>query len=141
MTPFADAQVRAKFDAHPAIPRKRLLALRELVFRVAAATTGVGEMQESRKWGEPSYTSRNKAGSPLRMDWKARAPDHYAMYFHCQTDLVEMARTLFPMDFKFEGKRALVLPLSDTLPTGALEICIAAALTYHLPKRSSQQVD
>jgi hypothetical protein len=134
MTPFSNPAVRAKFEAYPPVPRKRLLALRELIFRVAAATPGVDLVEESLKWGEPSYTTRNKAGSPFRMDWKARAPDEFAMYFHCQTDLVEMFRTMFPNDFRFEGNRALVLALGHKVPADELAVCISAALTYHRNK-------
>lgn len=75
MTPFSNLAVQAKFASYPLVPRKRLLALRELIFRVATDTPGVGEVEESLKWGEPSYTTLNKSGSPFRMDWKARAPD------------------------------------------------------------------
>jgi hypothetical protein len=136
MKPFANPEVQAKFDAYPFAARRRLLALRELVFRVAAATPGVGELDESLKWGEPTYTPCNKAGSPFRMDWKAKAPDEYAMYFHCQTGLVEMFRTMFPNDFRFEGNRALVLALDNKVPTDELAVCISAALTYHRNKRN-----
>ncbi|MDZ7937864.1 MAG: DUF1801 domain-containing protein [Rhodoferax sp.] len=141
MTPFAKPEVQAKFDAYPPVARKRLLALRELVFRVAAVTHGVGDVDESLKWGEPSYTTRNKAGSPFRMDWKARAPDQYAVYFHCQTGLVEMFKTMFPNDFTFEGNRALVLALSRKLPADELTVCIAAALTYHVKQREIRRAD
>ena len=132
MTPFTKPEVHAKFAAYPPVPRKRLLALRELVFRVAAATPGVGDIAESLKWGEPTYTTINKVGSPFRIDWKEKTPDQYAMYFHCQTDLVDVFRTLFPKDFTFEGNRALVLTLTGNMPEDELAFCIAAALTYHL---------
>lgn len=139
MTPFANPEVQAKFDTYPLAARRRLLALRELVFRVAAATPGVGEVEESLKWGEPTYTPRNKAGSPFRMDWKAKAPDDYAVYFHCQTGLVEMFKTMFPGDFRFEGNRALVLALDSKVPADELTVCISAALTYHRNKRKDLQ--
>ena len=42
MKRFADPAVAAVFDAYPAALRKRLLALRELVFDVAARIDGVG---------------------------------------------------------------------------------------------------
>ena len=138
MTPFSNPEVRAKFSSYPAVPRKRLLALRELIFRIAAATPGVGELEESFKWGEPSYATRSKAGSPFRMDWKARAPDQYAMYFHCQTNLVEIFRTMFPKDFRFEANRALVLALRSPMPEDELAVCISAALTYHLKKQAGR---
>ncbi|APW42079.1 DUF1801 domain-containing protein [Rhodoferax saidenbachensis] len=139
MTPFSNPEVQARFNAYPPGPRKRLLALRELVFRVAAATPGVGEIAESLKWGEPSYTTSNKAGSPFRMDWKEKSPDQVAMYFNCQTDLVEIFRTLFPQDFRFEGNRALVLALSSKAPEEELAFCIAAALIYRLKKREGKR--
>lgn len=135
MKPFASTEVAAKFDAYPPRARRRLLALRELVFQTAASTVGVGEIEESLKWGEPAYVPKNKGGSTIRMDWKKKDPDQYAIYFNCQTNLVATFQTLFPNDFKFEGNRALVLPLAGKMPKDSLSICIAASLTYHLRKR------
>ncbi|MCF8197453.1 MAG: hypothetical protein K9J42_01705 [Sulfuritalea sp.] len=56
------------------------------------------------------------------------------MYFNCRTTLVEMFRTTFAGDFRFEGNRAIVFDIADTPPTDALGFCIAAALTYHRNK-------
>lgn len=140
MKSFANAEVLAKFDSYPPNVRQKLLALRELVFRTAAATEGVGEIEETLKWGEPAYVTKNKSGSTIRMDRKKNDPNHYAMYFHCQTNLVETFRTMFPQDFKFEGNRALVFALEDKFPQDSLAICIAASLTYHLKKRSLARV-
>ena len=39
------------------------------------------ELEETLKWGEPSYLV--KKGSTIRMDWKSKAPNQYAMYFKC----------------------------------------------------------
>jgi hypothetical protein len=44
-------------------------------------------------------------------------------------------RTLFPNEFVFEGNRAIVFNVADTVPTDALTICIGAALTYHRPTK------
>jgi len=137
MRSFANAAVAAKFDAYPPNVRRKLLALRELVFRTATATEGVGEIEETLKWGEPAYLTRNKSGSTVRMDWKKNDPDHYAMYFNCQTTLVDTFRTLFPHDFQFDGNRALVFSLDGQVPQDALALCIAASLTYHAKKRRS----
>jgi hypothetical protein len=138
MKSFSDARVAAKFDSYPPNIRRKLLDLRELVFHIAAATEGVGEIEESLKWGEPAYITKNKSGSTVRMDWKKNDPNHYAMYFHCQTNLVETFRTIFPNDFKFEGNRALVFSIDDEVPQDSLAICIAASLTYHIKKRSAR---
>jgi hypothetical protein len=135
MKAFSNPQVAAKFAAYPPKVRRKLLALRELVFRTAATTEGVGEIEESLKWGEPAYATVNKAGSTFRMDWKKKDPDHYALYFNCQTNLVETFRTAFPEDFRFQGNRALEFSLEDKLPRDSLAMCIEAALTYRLGRR------
>jgi Domain of unknown function (DU1801) len=137
--PFADPQVKARFDAYPPEARKKLLLLRELVFRTAESTDGVGELEESLKWGEPAYATKSKAGSTVRMDWKRKSPHRCAMYFHCQTNLIEMFRTLFPNDFKYEGNRALIFEISDKVPEDALAFCIAASLRYHLDRQEAKR--
>jgi len=132
VSPFKNTSVAAKFESYPPVVRRKLLALRELVFRTARSHPEVGELEETLKWGEPAYVTKNGAGSTVRMDWKAKAPNRYAVYFHCQTNLVESFRAMFPNDFKFEGNRAVVFEVEDRVPLDALGICIAASLTYHL---------
>ncbi len=123
------------FQAYPKAMRARLMFLRQLIFDTAAQTDGVGELQETLKWGEPAYlTPQTKSGSTIRIDWKKSAATQYAMFFHCQTTLVETFRSLFPNDFKFEGNRSLVFDKDDEIPVDALRYCIAMALTYHLKK-------
>ena len=135
MKPFKDAAVAQVFEAYQAAMRRNLLALRELIFTTAAQTDGVGELEETLKWGEPAYvTTKTKVGSTVRIAWKAAAPTQYAIYFNCNTNLVETFRTLFPNDFKFEGNRAIVFTDSATITNDALAFCIAAALTYHRSK-------
>lgn len=136
MTPFQNPNVKAKFEGYPAGVRRKLLELRELVFRTASTTPGAGEIEETLKWGEPAYVTRNKAGSTIRIDWKSKDPEHYAMYFHCQTNLVETFRSLFPRDFRFEGNRAILFELDGSIPSDALTWCVAASLTYHLNRGS-----
>ena len=136
MRPFHDPAVAAKFEAYPPAVRRKLLALREVVYRTAASTPGVSEIVETLKWGEPAYVTKAKTGSTFRMDWKSKDPGHYRMYFHCQTNLVETFRTLFPNDFQFEGNRALVFSMSEQVPADELSVCMALALTYHLAKAS-----
>lgn len=132
MKPFSNAAVAEAFEACPPAIRRKLLALRTLIFETAASTEGVGELEESLKWGEPAYlTSATGSGSTVRIAWKKSRPSQYAMYFHCQTNLVETFRTLFPTEFKFEGNRAIVFNDADVVPTDSLAFCIAAALTYH----------
>ena len=132
MYPFQNAAVADVFGGYPAPARRKLLALRELIFKTAADTEGAGPLEETLKWGEPAYlTTQTKSGSTVRIAWKPARPQHYAVYFNCQTRLVDTFRTIFPRDFQFEGNRAIVFAVADRLPTQEAAWCIAAALTYH----------
>ena len=125
------AEVAAVFAGYPPAPRRRLLALRALILDTAAETPGVGELEESLRWGEPAYlTSASKSGSTIRIAWKPAAPKQYAIYFHCQTNLVGTFRRLFPDKFRFEGSRAISFDANARVPTKELARCIALALTY-----------
>ena len=137
MKPIQSPAVAAVFERYPPKPRRKLLALRKLILETAAATDGVGPIEETLKWGEPAYlTSQSKSGSTIRIDWKESAPHQYAMYFHCRTTLVEDFRRMFPDTFSFEGNRSIVFDENERVPKGPLSACIAAALTYHLNKKA-----
>jgi hypothetical protein len=97
----------------------------------ASTTAGVGPITETLKWGEPAYlTNATRSGSTIRLGWRAATPDHFAIFFNCQTTLVDTFRTVFP-ELEYEANRAIVLSASETLPTETLRECFAAALTYH----------
>jgi hypothetical protein len=131
MRAFADVAVAGAFAAHPVPVQRTLLALRALIFRTAERTPGVGKLEETLKWGQPAYlTPESKSGSTIRIDRHAEDPARVALYFHCQTSLVESFRKRFP-ELAFEGNRAIVLRAGARLPESALSACIAAALTYH----------
>ena len=138
MKPIANTAVAKAFEAYPPNIRRKLLALRSLILKTAASTEGVGDLEETLKWGEPAYlTSESKIGSTIRINWKKSAPGKYAIYFNCQTSLVETFKTLFPKEFEFEGNRAIVFSESGAVPTDALALCIRAALTYHRSKKNA----
>ena len=134
MKRFADRGVAAVFKAYPADLRRRLMSLRELVFRTAAHTEGVGALGETLKWGQPSYlTAETGSGTTVRID-RLKKGDGYAIYFHCQSGLVGQFKELYPDTFRYEGKRAIVFDLKDRVPVKALRHCIGLALTHHLRK-------
>jgi len=133
---FSDPSVDAVFETYPTPVKTKLLALRRLIFETARTTAGVGALQETLKWGQPSYlTTETKSGSTVRIDQVKSAPDGYAIYFHCQTDLVATFRDLYPTEFTYGGNRSILLNAKDRVPEPALRHCIALALTYHLNKR------
>ena len=132
---FSDPAVEAAFDAYPKPLKARLLALRRLIFDTARTVEGVGPLQETLKWGQPSYlTPTTKSGSTVRID-RMKSANQYAIYFHCQTNLVETFRELYPAELSYGGNRSIILNANDEVPEPALRHCVALALTYHLNKR------
>ena len=132
---FADPNVAAVFDRYPRPLRDRLLALRQLIFDTAAATDGVGALDETLKWGQPSYlTAATNSGTTIRIDALKNDPQHYALFVHCQTSLIATFRELYPDELRYDGKRAVVLDTDDPFPADALRHCIGLALTYHRNK-------
>ena len=129
---FEDPDVAAVFETYPQALREKLSVLRDLIFDTAAATDGVGELHETLKWGQPSYlTTASKSGSTIRIDRVKSAPDRYAIYFHCQTNLVATFRELYPTEFTYEGNRSIIFEADDAVPQEALRHCLSLALTYH----------
>ncbi|HLZ02738.1 MAG TPA: DUF1801 domain-containing protein [Bradyrhizobium sp.] len=127
----ADPSVAAVFDAYPAPVRRRLMALRKLILDTAHAIEGVGAIEEALKWGQASYlTSETRSGSTIRIDRVKSAGDEVAVFFHCQTNLVETFRELYP-ELRYSGNRAILLDAKAKIPEVALRHCVALALTYH----------
>ena len=131
MRRFEDAGVAAVFRGYPPDLRARLMSLRELIFDVASRTAGVGRLTETLKWGQPSYlTTESGSGTTVRLD-ALKNHDGYAVYFHCQSGLVDLFRTIYPETFVYEGKRAILLGTTARVPRRALGHCLALALTHH----------
>jgi hypothetical protein len=125
--------VKTVLDNYPKRVRSKMRHLRKLVLETASETEGLKQLEETLKWGEPSYLTKH--GSTIRMDWKAKKPDQYAMYFKCTSKLVPTFKVVYDDLFDFEGDRAIVFQLGDTVPDEALKSCIKAGLTYHKVKQ------
>jgi len=126
-------EVETVFRNYPEGVRKKMLILRKLVIETAKEIDGLNMLEETLKWGEPSYLTKN--GSTLRIDWKSKTPNQYAMYFKCTSRLVETFKMIFKNKFNFEGNRALVFQMEDDIPKDELKNCIKAALSYHKVKQ------
>tara|TARA_Y100000588_G_C13565558_1_gene632311 strand:+ start:132 stop:551 length:420 start_codon:yes stop_codon:yes gene_type:complete len=122
-------QTKQVFDNYPKEVQAQMLHLRKLVLEVAENIQGLEKLEETLKWGEPAYITKH--GSTLRMDWKAKNPDQYAMYFQCTSQLVPTFRFLYPEKLKFEGNRAVVFDLKEEIPEKEVKHCISMALQYH----------
>ena len=128
--------VGAVFKSYPKKIRAKLMFLRQLILETASVTEGVGELEETLKWGEPSYlTPKTKSGSTIRIDWKKTQEEQYAMYFKCTANLVVAFRERYPTEFKYGGNRSIIFKIDDEVPVKELKSCISLALTYHLNKK------
>lgn len=120
------------FENYPDSVCPKMEKLRELVLEAASEVDGLENLEETLKWGEPSYLTKH--GSTVRMDWKEKKPDQYAMYFKCTSKLVPTFKELYQDTFIFEGDRAIVFKLDEKIPEKELKHCIKLALTYHKVK-------
>ncbi len=126
-------QTQSVFDDLPNAVADRLVILRQLILETAAVDPAVGPLEETLKWGEPAYlTSTTKSGTTIRINRHKKSDNHYAIYVHCQTDLVERYKQLYGDILQFEGTRAVVFDVDQEIPTKAVQHVIAMALTYHL---------
>jgi hypothetical protein len=114
--------------------RETALSLVQLVKDTAAGLPVVGPLQDSLKWGEPSFAPKRKnVGSSVRI--AARRDGKIAMNFICHTGLVDRFREIYAGRLEFEGNRTIVVDPSKPLPRAELQHCMGMALTYHLEKR------
>lgn len=65
-----------KISTYPAQAVTALKKVREHI--LLAAKECDLDVEETLKWGEPSYVC--KGGSTVRFDWKAKYPEQYAVY-------------------------------------------------------------
>ncbi|MHA7899467.1 MAG: DUF1801 domain-containing protein [Henriciella sp.] len=128
---------RAVADALAACPsagRSHVWAIRDLIYHTAGKTTGVGEIEETLKWGEPAYlTHRPKSGTTIRLGWTADGT-RARLFVPCQTTLIETWRERYGDTLTLVGDREVSLPTDQPLPRAELQHCIAMALTYHSRK-------
>lgn len=133
---FENPEVAALFESYPKEIKTKLMFLRHLIFSVASRTAGVGKLEETLKWGQPSYlTTQTQSGSLVRIDQIKSQEGKYAMFFHCQTTLVDTFKEMYRGQFEFGGNRSIIFNVKDKVPVKELSHCISMALTYHLNKK------
>lgn len=132
--PPMPSAVADALENYPAHVRARLTEIRALIFATAERAELVGEITETTKWGEPAYLS--KFGSTVRLGAPRGRPDHWAIYFNCNTSLVESFRHRWGRRLTYEGNRALIFNCTDDAPGEILQQCIETALAYQLIKKT-----
>ncbi len=121
---------------HSPAVQTSLIALRALVLATAKTTPGVGDIEVGLRWGQQSFlTHKTGSGSTIRIGIERNEPETVAMFFHCQSGLIDTFRELYGDKLAYEGKRALLFPAGKRIPAKMLAHCIGLALTHHLRKK------
>jgi len=128
-----DPRVIVKINNIPPKPKLKLNYLRKLIIKVASEDDLIEEIEETLKWGEPSYLT--KKGSTLRINWNPKTPEQYAIYFKCTSKLVPTFKEVYNDLFNYENNRAIVFKLDDVIPEKELIECIRVTLNYHTLKK------
>ncbi len=121
------------FESYPKVIRSKLTHLRKLILETANKVESIDEIEETLKWGEPSYLVKN--GSTIRLGWKPSIPNEYGIYFNCNSILVPTFKILFDKFFKYEKNRAILFDINENVPEQELKECIELALRYHKLKK------
>lgn len=129
--PSPSPEVAEALGALPSELQPGLQALRELIFEVAE-NVGAAPLQESLKWGQPSYLSARPRESTAVRIGANKDREHVALFFHCQSSVVPEFRAMFPDDFRYDGNRAVLFRPGEDLQKDKLRLCIAHALQYRV---------
>lgn len=136
--PFADKKVKSVFDAYPRSLRTRLDQVRDIIFEVASETEDIGPIEETLKWGQPSYlTCETNSGTTVRIDRMGWEKDKYCLFVHCQSGVLDQFRAAFGKQFDYDGNRGVILDAKNELPEEAIRHFVWLALTYHIRKKRS----
>ncbi|MEM7100432.1 MAG: DUF1801 domain-containing protein [Pseudomonadota bacterium] len=112
---------------------RKLNTLINLVRTTGERIPQLGGLTQTTKWGQTSFLPvKARVGTTVRVDHHDE--QHVALYVHCQTNLVETFKTLFP-ELEYSGNRAILFETSKPLPKDAIKVCVEAAFLYHLNKR------
>lgn len=127
-----DDSVRQVYAAADAITRRNMLRLRQLIFDVATDTPESGDIIESCKWGQASYATKPKTGSPLRIAAAAPECDHdYELLVVCSTSLISDFESMFPNTFETDNRRVVRFHNNTPMPHDKIATCIGHALTLY----------
>lgn len=130
--PIESLEVASTYQAIPINVRKKLLALRQMIFEISNNLDEIGEVQETLKWGTPSYlTEHPKSGTTIRLQWSA-SKNTYGVYVHCQTSLIPVFKEQYPSSLHYEKSRGIVFNQEENFPERLMQEFINRALTYHV---------
>lgn len=79
-----DPRVEVVFANYPDFVKDKMRNLRNLVIETAREVEGISHLEETLKWGEPSFLTKH--GSTLRMDWKEKNQTNTPCILNAQAD-------------------------------------------------------
>jgi len=104
--------------------------LRRELLRAAKSLPSCGELHESMKWGQLSFSTHNpRTGTPVRLSSVDEEADTCVLSVHCQTRLIADFREMYP-ELRFDKNRSLLVDL-NALSTPPVAHFLASALSYH----------
>lgn len=116
------------FDSFPPARAAELRAVRDLILELAAGDPEIGDIVQEVKWQQPSFATRPKTGTPLRLGLAKNGS--IAVFVHCQTRLMADLGAGFH-ELQPLGARGVAIPdLRRAEPE--LRRFILGALRYHL---------
>ena len=131
---FSNQTIGDVYDSYSKAVKTQLLLLRQLIFKLAAEEDAIGKIEETLKWGEPSYlTHKPKSGTTIRLSPIKKDNHKIAIFVHCQTTLIADFKAIFP-DLDYDGNRAIIFDSRDKIPVDIIEEFFYMALTYHARK-------
>jgi len=125
-------QVQTIYDSYPVKIRRNLLKVREIIYSVALENEEIGAIEETLKWGEPSYLTHSpKSGTTIRLGTVKNSKTEFSISVHCQTSLISDFKILHP-ELNYEKNRSLIFSTDTAVPFQTIRLFIYLALRYHL---------
>lgn len=80
---FNDPVIESIYMRYPEFIRKKCLILRDLIFNVGSSDSRIGPINETLRWGAPSYIPlKTKSGSMIRIHHYPNKSFDFALYFY-----------------------------------------------------------
>lgn len=121
--------VQQVFDGFSPPVKDQLSVIRGWIIEIANASSDIGKVEECLKWNEPSYLTHSpKSGTTLRL---SQVDDnHYGLFVHCQTSLIEEFRLVYP-NLNYDKNRGVIFDSDVSIQEDVIKQFIFMALTYH----------
>ncbi len=129
--PDLPSEIDAVFARYPTDVRTCLLNIRRAIFHAASRIEDVNGIEESLKWGQPSYRGTGtRFGTALRLGCEGQQVPRAAVYVHCGTSLIEDLKATRGLTLETKGNRAILLAAGSAGPDDDIRAVIEAALIY-----------